>query len=925
MANNKLAFNPLTGGFDLVTDVSTIEGDISGIENRDKILAIHAFEDNQLIWGSGQPPLIDPAVNSLGEELLRDGWYFENKVAGQKISWYFFDGATQATIQKSGFSCYTVVTLDVLLAKPIFGIYSFPTGSGDIIPGFAHSRWIYEISTAAISTMTAGKKYLLYVGENPSAHPEVPHIALDLVTIIPGGDQNPSETIFTAALNSDSGEPVGEVKWMVESLGVWSENYKHELALRFKSLYVQDFHDSQELVKEPTGFVSRTTSTISFNEVGRQFTIAPTGSTFDVYIKGNKYSKASTSITIPNTSGNHYIYFNSAGTLSSTMVITESLFADNALVAIVYWNADTQNQFYFGEERHGLVMDGATHGYLHTVFGARYISGCALQGFTIGSGSADADAQFSADSGSIRDEDILHQFTSQAQLPVLYRSGQHWRKKPADAYPFIQSGVEGYTGVDGRIAFNEYTGGAWQLSEVPNNQFTMVHVFATNDINTPYVAIIGTNTYATKPDAQDSANSEIASLTGIPFAEFVAIGTVIMKTADAFTNSVKAAVEVAGDGADYVDFRGAQIFAPSGQASNHSLLSNLDKDDHIQYFNESRGDARYVLKAGDTMSGSLTIDNGAGGTNILDTEGTHIVAGDISTEYARMGYFMNLVPTPTYQKYSDGGIGYLSLGENDSSTGVGRMIDLQLTGIKMTETTDNGVTNLPIMPTLPEHVVVKKYVDDAIASSGGAFVNNVVDNFSGDSSTTDFILSTTPISKQYTNVYIGGVYQFKSTYSIAGTTLSFTSPPPTGTNNIEVEIFQIVSSPVSANLVEIFNSDILNGSGASSATGIAYYTAPVDLALGSIRLEIFDKGSATTGNLTIDVKKNTSADPTGMVSILSLSPSISMSEADYFSAIGSFSSTTVNKYDVLRLDITSIPAGLGKFRVLLVGTQIGLV
>jgi hypothetical protein len=616
MAKNKIIFNPLSGQFDTITDVSDIE-------NRDDILPIHAYENNALIYADGQPGVEDPTVNILGQKFLRDGWYFKNSVVGQSINWYFLDGnplssTFQASIQKGQLSAYAVMTFDVLQAKPIIAFYSIPTGTGDFIPGFAHSRWVYQLSTAALASLTIGKKYLLYVGENPSAHPEIDHIALDYVPFASGGDRLDTELILTTSFSSETAEPANEVQWMVQSLGIWSTNYKHELSLRIRDLSAFDFSQSQELVKEPTGFASRTTSTISFNEVSRQFTIAPTGATFDVYIKGNKYSKASTSTIIPNTSGDHYIYFTSAGNLTSTMVVNESLFADNALVSIVYWNADVSKAIYFGEERHGLVMDGATHGYLHTVFGARYISGCALQNFTIGSGSVDADAQFSADSGAIRDEDILLQFGSQATIPVLYRSGQNWRKKDADSFPFIQSGSAGYVGASGRIAYNQYTGGAWQLTEVPNNYFTLVHIFATNDINNPYIAIAGTDVYSTKPDAQDSANSEIAALTGIPFAEFVPVGTVILQTANSFTNSVKAAVQVTGDGANYVDFRGAQLFVPAGQASNHSLLSNLDKDDHIQYFNQARGDARYAQPSYvDTAIAGISASNKGTGTGVF--------------------------------------------------------------------------------------------------------------------------------------------------------------------------------------------------------------------------------------------------------------------------------------------------------------------
>jgi hypothetical protein len=56
--------------------------------------------------------------------------------------------------------------------------------------------------------------------------------------------------------------------------------------------------------------------------------------------------------------------------------------------------------------------------------------------------------------------------------------------------------------------------------------------------------------------------------------------------------------------------------------------------------------------------------------------------------------------------------------------------------------------------------------------------------FTGNGSTTTFTLSAqTP--ENNTNVYIDGVYQSKSNYSVSGTTLTFTTAPPTGTS-IEV-------------------------------------------------------------------------------------------------------------------------------------------
>lgn len=72
------------------------------------------------------------------------------------------------------------------------------------------------------------------------------------------------------------------------------------------------------------------------------------------------------------------------------------------------------------------------------------------------------------------------------------------------------------------------------------------------------------------------------------------------------------------------------------------------------------------------------------------------------------------------------------------------------------------------------------------SGSGGAGVNISVDAFSGNGSTVAFPLSGEPGSENNTQVFVGGVYQGKDTYSLSGTTLTFSAAPPIGTSNIEV-------------------------------------------------------------------------------------------------------------------------------------------
>lgn len=70
-------------------------------------------------------------------------------------------------------------------------------------------------------------------------------------------------------------------------------------------------------------------------------------------------------------------------------------------------------------------------------------------------------------------------------------------------------------------------------------------------------------------------------------------------------------------------------------------------------------------------------------------------------------------------------------------------------------------------------------------SGGGSSFTTYVDSFSGNGSANTFTLAVTPISQEYTSVYVGGVYQSKNTYSLSGSNVIFTEAPA---NNEPVEI-----------------------------------------------------------------------------------------------------------------------------------------
>lgn len=69
-------------------------------------------------------------------------------------------------------------------------------------------------------------------------------------------------------------------------------------------------------------------------------------------------------------------------------------------------------------------------------------------------------------------------------------------------------------------------------------------------------------------------------------------------------------------------------------------------------------------------------------------------------------------------------------------------------------------------------------------SGAGVPINNP-DNFTGNGTSVAFTLSTSVASENVISVYINGVYQNKNTFSVSGTTLTFSEAPPT-TSLIEV-------------------------------------------------------------------------------------------------------------------------------------------
>lgn len=368
-------------------------------------------------------------------------------------------------------------------------------------------------------------------------------------------------------------------------------------------------------MKEPTGFVNRTDSAISFDNLTRIFTIQPTGLNYSVYHLGVKTTISSTlTLPLPNTSGNYYIYITNLGALAYSTTFDLALLNQYAYCSYIYYDAIASKAVIFGDERHGITMDGTTHGYLHTTRGTQLVSGAAIS-YTLGSGALDADAQISLGDMQIKDEDITVNINNDAtpnapfeqilfpiaEIPIVYREGSIWKKATATQFPMlVQSG-------DVRASFNENIAGVWQLTEAPSNNKTLVtYIFATTSVEEPVIGILGQSQYNNIDEARGAASWENISFGDLPSPEMKLLYTIYYDTSSGYTNPAKSKITYVAD----LRFTHDREVSAAVFNSDHANLSGLGGDDHLQYHNNARGDARYNLKSiGDISETGFSILN----------------------------------------------------------------------------------------------------------------------------------------------------------------------------------------------------------------------------------------------------------------------------------------------------------------------------
>jgi hypothetical protein len=104
-------------------------------------------------------------------------------------------------------------------------------------------------------------------------------------------------------------------------------------------------------------------------------------------------------------------------------------------------------------------------------------------------------------------------------------------------------------------------------------------------------------------------------------------------------------------------------------------------------------------------------------------------------------------------------------------------------------------------------------IEVTVYSGGGGYAasfSTVVDTFSGDGSSLEFTLSTLPQNENHTFVYLNGVYQNKSVYTISGANVIFTEA---ATANDTLEVVTVAGSEMNVTSSR-YNSRIYTGGSA---------------------------------------------------------------------------------------------------------------
>ena len=144
--------------------------------------------------------------------------------------------------------------------------------------------------------------------------------------------------------------------------------------------------------------------------------------------------------------------------------------------------------------------------------------------------------------------------------------------------------------------------------------------------------------------------------------------------------------------------------------------------------------------------------------------------------------------------------------------------DVYLNGILQKLTTDYAETNTSTI-TFANAIASGNVVEIVAYYKTIGTGNSVVNQFTGNASTTDFTVTTAPESENNLLVYIDGVYQQKTDYTVSGTTLAFDTAPASGAIIETVAMVGAITTQTDLTLTGELDSATLDVSGNAAIGG----------------------------------------------------------------------------------------------------------
>ena len=407
---------------------------------------------------------------------------------------------------------------------------------------------------------------------------------------------------------------------------------------------------------EPMGHTDRTQSIISFDDASRTFSISPVAASFEIWTKGVKRTITDTrQVTIPDTTGLYYIYFDPDGILQYRTEFFD--WPNDCVTAYVYWNDVTNDAPFVADERHGIVLDWQTHEYLHRTRGAAIANGFGATNYIVnGDGSLDSHMQIDIASGTFFDEDLQvdivntntpvantwdQDLAGPARIPMFYiNSAGGWVIDTPTNFPVKMGTLPKY---------NLYSGGVWTTPDIDNNKFGITFIIATNNINYPVIGIIGQNSHANQGAAEAVDFSEL-NLAGFPVVEMRPLYKLVYECKASYTNSVNARLKSIWDQRSF-----ESTVSAIATYTDHGALGGLSDDDHPQYllrtdavsFVGATGATGIQGASGSTgLTGATGISGASGISGSASTlTGTSLATGIVSSSLTSVGTLTGLTST----------------------------------------------------------------------------------------------------------------------------------------------------------------------------------------------------------------------------------------------------------------------------------------